>query len=117
MIHEQVQQQLEYLKYWVDAEIKNEKQCKEWNIPYTPSRRKWIDIDNYNEYKKEVENNGNKNLIVMVKINKKTSLSYGKILPFAKREAHMSYGTYFLIHRIKNGAELLITEDEAEIIR
>lgn len=116
-MHEQVQQQLDYLKYLVDMEIKDEETCKRLNIPYTPSRRKWIDIDNYNEYKKEVEINGDKNLIKMVKINKKTSLSYGKTLPFAKREVHMSYGTYFLIHRIKNGAELLIREDEAEIIK
>lgn len=115
-MHEQVQQQLDYLKYLVDIEIKQEERCKKLGIRYTPSIRKWIDIDNYNEYKKEIERNGDKNLIVMVKINGKTSLSYGKILPFAKREVHMSYGTYFLVHRTKDGAELLMREDEAEVV-
>ena len=39
-VHEQVRKQLEYLKLWIDDEEKNERQCKEWGIPYTPSRRR-----------------------------------------------------------------------------
>ena len=68
-IHEQVKMQLEALRYWVDAEEKNKERCKKWNIPYIPSNRAWINIDNYNLYKEEINKNGDKNLIVMVKMN------------------------------------------------
>lgn len=115
MIDEQVQKQLEYLKSLVDMEEREKKNCKKWNLPYTPSRRKWIDIDNYNEYKNEIEKNGDKNLLVMAKFNQKGCTLNGKILPFARREAHMSYGTYFLIHRTGHG-DLLMREEDAETI-
>ena len=38
------------------------------------------------------------------------------ITPFARREAHISYGTYFLVHRTKH-AEILSREDEVEVIK
>lgn len=117
MINKQIQQQLDYLKYLVDMEVNEKKNSDKWNLPYTPSRRKWLDIENYNEYLKEIEKNGEKNLLVMVKLNMDGCKLNGEILPFARREAHMSYGTYFLIHRTKNGADILVMENEAEIIK
>ena len=56
-MHEQVQMQLAYLKYLVDAEVEEERWCKEKGFKYTPSRRKWEDIELYKAYKKEVEKN------------------------------------------------------------
>lgn len=114
-IHRQVLMQLAYLKYWVDAEIENEERCKKLGIPYTPSRRKWEDISLYNAYKREIEKNGDKNLLVMVNMDKEKYRTKG-IQPFARRYVHMSYGTYFLVHRTEH-AEILLREDEAEIVR
>ena len=110
MIHEQVRKQLEHLKYWVDAEIENERRCKAWNIPYTPSRRKWEDISLYEDYKKEVEKNGDKNLLVMVKMN--GDHMYG-VYPFARRYAYEPY----LVHRTAHGTEILLREDEVTTIK
>jgi hypothetical protein len=117
MIHEQVQEQLEYLKYWVDSEIENERRCKKLNIPYTPSNRKWLDIQLYNEYKAEIEKNGDKNLLVMIKLDgkQKKHTNMRGIYPFAKREVSMSYGTYFLVHRTEH-AEVLFTMEEVEVV-
>lgn len=115
-MHEQVQKQLDFLKSLVDGEEKRKEDCKKWNITYTPSRRKWVDIDNYNEYKREIEKNGDKNLLVMAKFNMNDCTLCGKILPFARREAHMSFGTYFLIHRTEDDCHLLMDESSAEII-
>lgn len=109
MIHEQVKRQLEYLKYWVDAEVEHEKRCKEWGIHYEPSRRKWEDIALYEEYKREVEKNGDKNLLVMVKMW--GDGMYGTY-PFARRYVHEPY----LVHRNKYGGEVLLREDEVEVI-
>ena len=50
-VHEQVQKQLDYLKIWVDAEKNDEELAKRLGIPHTQSRRKWIDIANYESYK------------------------------------------------------------------
>lgn len=110
MVHEQVQKQLEYLKYWVDAEVKQEKMCNEWGIQYTPSRRKWEDISLYEDYKREVEQNGDKNLLVMVKMW--GDGMYGTY-PFARRYVYEPY----LVHRTKHGAEILLREDEVEVVR
>lgn len=59
-MHEQVQMQLDYLKRLVDEEKENERRCKEWKIPYIPSNRKWENIQNYENYKEEIEKNGDK---------------------------------------------------------
>ena len=67
-VHGQVARQLAYLKSCVDVEIEDEKICKKLNVPYTPSNRKWENISLYEEYKREVEKNGDKNLLVMVKM-------------------------------------------------
>lgn len=109
MIHEQVRMQLEYLKAWVDSEIEQEKMCKKWNIPYTPSRRKWEDIDLYQDYKREIEKNGDKNLLVMVKIW--GDGMYGTY-PFARRYVDKPY----LVYRNEYGGETLLREDEVEVV-
>ena len=112
-IHEQVGKQLEYLKMWVDAEIKQEERCKEWDIPYTPSRRKWEDISLYEEYKREVEKNGDKNLLVMVKMNGEDGINMYGVYPFARRYVHENY----LVHRTENGGEILLKEDEVKVLK
>lgn len=111
-IHEQVKMQLEYLKYWVDAEKKNEEDCKKWGIKYTPSRRKWTNIDNYELYKAEVEKNGDKNLLVMVKLSGENGINMYGTYPFARRYKNEGY----LVHRTEHGAEILLNEDTARIV-
>lgn len=117
MIHEQVKKQFEYLKSLVDSEKKREEQCKKWNITYEPSRRKWVNIDDYEEYKKEIEKNGDRNLLVMVHLNGNDGINMYGTYPFARRYVDMRYGDYFLVHRNNSGGELLFMESEAEIIR
>ena len=112
-IHEQVKKQLEYLKYLVDSEIKNEEDCKEWGIPYTPSRRKYENISLYNEYKKEIERNGDKNLLVIVELNGNGNSTLYGVYPFAKRYVCEDY----LVHRFEHGGELLFREDEVKQIK
>ena len=111
-VHDQVRKQLEYLKYWVDAEIETEERCKRLNIPYTPSRRKWENISLYQEYKKEVEKNGDKNLLVMVKMNGEDGIRMYGIYPFARRYVREGY----LVHRFGNGSEVLARVDEVNIV-
>lgn len=113
MIHEQVQMQLDYLKMWVDAEIEDEIRHKEWNIPYTPSNRKWADISQYEEYKREVEQNGDKNLLVMVRMKGEHGINMYGVYPFARRYIHHRE---LLVHRTKY-AEVLFREDEVEIVK
>lgn len=113
MIHKQVQMQLDYLKVWVDAEKEDEKRCKEWGIPYTPSRRKWGNIRNYEEYKREIEQNGDKNLLVMVRMSGKNGINMYGVYPFARRYV----GKCYLVHYSKHGGEILCKENEAEIVR
>ena len=112
-VHEQVARQLAHLKSCVDAEIESEKRCKEWNIPYTPSRRKWEDISLYEEYKREVEKNGDKNLLVMVKMNGEDGIRIYGVRPFARRYVHEEY----LVHRDSYGGEILLRESEAKVLK
>ena len=112
MIHEQVQRQLEHLKYWVDAEVKHEEDCKKWGIRYTPSRRKWEDIELYEAYKKEVEKNGDKNLLVMVKMWGEDGINMYGTYPFARRYVREEY----LVRRTQYGTEILCKESEANIV-
>lgn len=114
-IHKQVLMQLAHLKYWVIAELENEERAKKLGIPYNSSNRKYDDIYEYKEYEKEIEKNGDKNLLVMVNMNKENYQTKG-IKPFARRYVHMSYGTYFLVHRTEF-SEILVKEDEVEIVR
>ena len=114
-IHKQVLMQLAYLKYLVLAEEENEKRCEKIHISYIPSRRRNENIYQYNEYVKEIEKNGDKNLLVMVNMNKENYRTKG-ITPFARREVNMSYGTYFLVHRTEH-AEILFREDEVDVIK
>lgn len=106
--------QLNRLKSNVDYEKEKEEKCRNNGWSYTPSRCKWEDIDDYEEYKAEIEKNGDKNLLVMVKLNGFAN-KYG-VYPFARRHVYRKFGEYFLIHKTKNGAELLIRESEAEIV-
>ena len=111
-IHEQVKKQLEHLKYWVDAEVEEEKRCQKWNIPYTPSRRKWLDIALYEAYKLEIKNNGDKNLLVMVRMNGEDGINMRGVYPFARRYVDKNY----LVYRTEHGAEILLKEDEVKIV-
>lgn len=111
-IHEQVRKQLAYLKSLVDAEIETEKRCKEWNVSYTPSRRKWEDISLYEEYKREIEKNGDKNLLVMVKMHGENGIKMYGTYPFARRYVYEEY----LVHR-KDYGEILFRESEVKVIR
>lgn len=106
-IHEQVQKQLAYLKMWVDADIEAERRCKQWGIPYTPSRRKWEDISLYEDYKREIEKNGDKNLLVMVRMNGEDGINMYGTYPFARRYVHQDY----LVHRTQHGTEIFIREE------
>lgn len=112
-VHEQVARQLAHLKSWVDAEIEAEKRCKEWNIPYTPSRRKWEDISLYEEYKREVEKNDDKNLLVMVKMWGDDGINMYGTYPFARRYVHEEY----LVYRSEYGSEVLLKESEAKVLK
>ena len=111
MIHEQVQKQLAYLKMLIDGEIENERMCRELGIKYTPSRRKWEDIELYEDYKREVEKNGDKNLLVMVRMNGEDGINMYGVYPFARRYVNKSY----LVHRTQYGTEILFREDEVNI--
>lgn len=110
MIHEQIKKQLDYLKSWVDGEKENETRCKEWGIPYTPSRTKWQEIENYERYKKEVESNGDKNLLVLVNMGGEFNM-WG-VYPFARRYVNEDY----LVYRNKHGGEILLRKDEVKVI-
>ena len=112
-IHEQVYMQLEHLKYWVDAEINEERRCKEWGIRYTPSRRKWENISQYEEYKREVEKNGDKNLLVWVNMNGEDGINIYGVRPFARRYV----GKEYLVHRNGFGGEILLREDRVNILK
>lgn len=113
VVHEQVVRQLTHLKSCVDAEIEAEKRCKKWNIPYTPSRRKWENISLYEEYKREVEKNGDKNLLVMVKMWGDDGINLYGAYPFARRYVHQDY----LVYRTEHGAEVLVRADQVKIIK
>lgn len=109
-IHEQIQKQLEYLKTWVDGEEKHKKDCEDWKIPYTPSNRKWEDERQYKEYLKEIETNGDKNLLVMVKMQ--SDGMYG-VYPFARRYAD---DWEHLVYRTKHGTEILVKRSDCIIV-
>ena len=106
-LNEQVQKQLEHLKYLVDGEVEREKSCKEWGIPYTPSRTKYYNIDTYNNYKNEIEKNGDKNLIVKVNFTNGSQINLFGIYSFARRYINEPY----LVYRI-NTNDILINENE-----
>ena len=112
-VHEQVQRQLAYLKSWVDAENKHEEDCKKWGIRYTPSNRKWTNIELYEAYKKEVEKNGDKNLLVMVKMCGEDGINMYGVYPFARRYVHEEY----LVYRTEHGSEILCRESEIQIVK
>ena len=82
-------------------------------IPYIPSRRKWIDVSIYEEYKREVEKNGDKNLLVMVKLHGEDGINMYGTYPFARRYVHENY----LVHRTVDGIEILLKEDAVEVIK
>lgn len=109
-VHEQVKMQLAHLKYLVDAETKRKEECDMWGIKYTPSNRKWADIELYKAYKDEVERNGDKNLIVMVKLCGDGGLNMYGTYPFARRYVHEEH----LVYRDGCG-EVLLKEGEVKV--
>lgn len=115
-VHEQVKKQLEYLKYLVDGENEREENCKQWGIPYEPSRTKADNIYNYRAYKNHIEKYGDKNLLVMVDMDDpqtKHNLTIYGVKPFARRYI----GEEYLIHRIENGGDLLFIESKVKVIK
>lgn len=108
-MHEQVQKQLEYLKRLVDIDKEEEADSKRYHMPYIPSRLKGEHIYDYNRYKQEIAKNGDKNLLVMVKYK-------GKILPFARQYADLTFDMYFLVHRREDNGEILLREDKVEVV-
>lgn len=111
-IHEQVLNQLEHLKSLVDAEKRLEEKCSVWGIPYTPSNRKQEDIELYEDYKREIERNGDKNLLIVARL--KGDYSYGLdraiTYAFARRYVYDDC----LVHRFAGGGELLLREDQVK---
>lgn len=104
-IHEQVKLQLQHLKNLVDAEKQ-----------YGPSNRKWINLANYEQYRSEIAKNGDKNLLVNVKMDATSSTTMRGVYPFAKRYVQPFHNSYALIHRTDHGTEILINCDDANII-
>ena len=113
MIHEQVQKQLNYLKCRVEGEKKREMTCKEWGLPYEPSRRKLTDEKEYNDYLKEIEINGDKNLLIMVELHGEDNTNMYGVYPFVKRSINNENN---LIYRTKYGAEILIQKNKHKVI-
>ena len=111
-VHEQVQKQLDYLKIWVDAEKHDEELSKKLGISHTPCRRKWIDIANYEAYKKEIEKNGDKNLLVMVDMDSVDKVCITGVKPFARRYVN-DYD--LLVHRTGT-AEILVKRSEVKVV-
>ena len=111
-VHEQVQKQLDYLKIWVDAEKNDEERAKQLGIPYTPSRRKWVNIEQYESYKKEVEKNGDKNLLVWVDMRGEKGIPLFGITPFARRYTN---DYELLVHRTGT-AEILVRRSEVKVV-
>lgn len=109
-VHRQVLLQLAYLRYLVFCEEERKENCKKWGVPYSPSRCAGEDRENYTSYKREVDLNGDKNLLVMVDM-KYTDLHATGVRPFARRKTRMSFGTSFLIHR-SGQCDILLREDE-----
>ena len=112
-VHEQVQKQLENLKSWVDGEEKHKKECKEWNLPYIPSNRKEENERQYKEYLEEIEKNGDKNLIVKVKMKGNDGINMYGIYTFVRRYAD---DYEHLIYRTENGVEILLKRSKVEIV-
>lgn len=113
MIHEQVQKQLDYLKMWVDGEEKHKKECEKWKLPYIPSMRKWENERQYKEYLKEIETNGDKNLLVMVKLCGDDGINMYGIYPFARRYVD---DCELLVHRTRYGTEILVKRSECKVV-
>ena len=114
MIHEQVQKQLDYLKSWVDGEEKHKQKCEEWNLPYIPSTRKWENERQYKEYLNEIEKNGDKNLLVMVRMRGNDVINMYGIYPFVRRYAD---DWEHLIYRTEHGTDILLKRSEVEIVK
>ena len=113
MIHEQVQKQLNYLKYRVENEKKREITCNKWGLPYEPSRRKLTNEKEYNDYLKEVNTNGDKNLIVMIELHGEDNINMYGVYPFVKRSINNENN---LIYRTKYGTEILIQKNKNKVI-
>lgn len=118
MVHEQVQKQLEHLKSLVDGEAEEERRCKAWDVSYTPSRTKRDNIAQYEAYQKEIEKNGDKNLLVWVRLKGEDGLNMRGVYPFAKRYVEPNrQGEYYLTHRTSPGAEILCRDSQVEIVK
>ena len=71
-----------------------------------------VQIELYEAYKKEVEKNGDKNLLVMVKMWGEDGINMYGTYPFARRYVREEY----LVRRTQYGTEILCKESEANIV-
>lgn len=106
-VHEQVKMQLNCLMSRVKYEEEEEMRCKKTNSQYIPSRRKWADQIEYEEYKNEIEKNGDKNLLVMIKLTKEDGHYRTETLPFARRRVREDR----YVHRKNNGMTQILISD------
>lgn len=100
-IHPQVQMQLDYLRR--NAEDKYNK----------GSRREYENIDNYKWYQKEIDTNGDKNLLVKGKLKDPYQFRdmFG-VQPFARRYKNSD----LLVHRTARGSEILVNIEEIDVV-
>lgn len=116
MIHEQVQKQLNYLRQLVETDINNEKLADKSDLPIISASQKWTNIVNYETYRKEIQQHGDKNLLHMVKLKTQNNSQSTDIYPFAKCYVTPIHNDYQLIHRLPDGTELILNASKADII-
>ena len=112
-IHPQVAKELEYYRRIADS-------------PYNKGcRREYENIDNYKEYQKEIDRNGDKNLLVygrfsnpneyrgytVDKIKKNNKVVYA--VPFARRYKDSD----LLVHRPDSGGEILVNIEDIVVVK
>lgn len=112
-IHPQVAKELEYYRRTAES-------------PYNKgSRREYENIDNYKEYQKEIDRNGDKNLLVygrfsnpneyrrytVDEIKKNNKIVYA--VPFARRYKDSD----LLVHRPDSGGEILVNIEDIVVVK
>ena len=87
---------------------KEKKIVKNGGLPYEPSRRKLTNEKEYNDYLKEIEINGDKNLLIMVELHGENNTNMYGVYPFVKRSVNNDEN---LIYRTEYGTEILIHKE------
>lgn len=99
-IHPQVLMQLEYLRG--NAESEHNK----------GSRREYENIYDYKEYQKEIDRNGDKNLLVMGKFQDPYQFRMFGVKPFARRYKDSE----LLVHRPGTGGDVLVRIEDINVV-